>query len=152
MAEPKPMDIVKAYNRWNSMKYRCNSPSNRDYPDYGGRGIKVCERWLDFDNFFADMGVAPDGYSLDRINNDGGYSPDNCRWATPTEQIRNRRTSRPGYTGVTYDKRFNKYKSEMRVKGYLMFLGYYGNAEHAAATFDAASMQVYGTGANGFLP
>lgn len=81
------------WRSWISMNNRCNDPSNKDY---GGRGINVCERWhfaniRAFENFVEDMGLRPDGSSLDRINPDGGYNPDNCRWATSREQIRNRR-------------------------------------------------------------
>jgi hypothetical protein len=80
------------YHIWNSMKQRCNNPKNISYKDYGGRGIKVCDRWLNSFNFFLeDMGKKPDGYSLDRINNDDGYKPTNCRWATMKEQSNNRR-------------------------------------------------------------
>ena len=75
------------------MLQRCSKPSRADWPRYGGRGISVCERWHSFDNFLADMGVCPDGLTLDRIDNCGNYEPGNCRWVTWEVQYRNRRTN-----------------------------------------------------------
>ena len=83
------------YRTWIKMLGRCTNPTNDAFHLYGGRGITVCERWLNsFENFLEDMGLKPPGRSLDRINNSLGYSPDNCRWATRTEQNRNTRTNR----------------------------------------------------------
>lgn len=85
------------YNRtatyvvWSNMHARCSNPNRKEYKNYGGRGISVCERWNEFQNFLDDMGEKPPRLSIDRINNDGNYEPTNCRWATASQQRQNQR-------------------------------------------------------------
>ncbi len=79
------------HRSWDAMLKRCRNENHVSYSSYGGRGITVCERWLSFKNFLADMGERPEGTSIDRVNNDGNYEPGNCRWATRSEQQRNKR-------------------------------------------------------------
>lgn len=82
------------YQSWQHMKQRCLNQKNHAYLNYGGRGIKICERWMDFENFYEDMKERPEGTSLDRIDNEGDYEPQNCRWATMEEQSQNRNNNK----------------------------------------------------------
>lgn len=85
---------TREYYAWRSMRHRCTNPKNASWHNYGGRGITVCDKWVnDYDAFFADMGHCPLGMTLDRIDPSKGYSPENCRWADWTTQGNNKRTN-----------------------------------------------------------
>lgn len=86
---------TKEYYAWQRIRYKCNNPKHRQYKHYGGRGIKVCERWnKSFLSFLEDMGYAPSNdLSIDRLNNDGDYEPGNCKWRTMTDQCNNTRNN-----------------------------------------------------------
>lgn len=93
---------TQAYKSWRAMVARCTNSGHNMWKHYGGRGIKVCDRWSYFPNFFADMGERPDGATLDRIDPNKGYEPSNCRWVTQKEQrLNQRRTVLYTYNGLT---------------------------------------------------
>lgn len=81
----------KTYEIWKAMRQRCDNANNKDYPSYGGRGIRYDSRWVDFLVFLEEMGEKPDGLMLERMDNNGPYCKWNCKWATPSEQARNKR-------------------------------------------------------------
>lgn len=90
----KKREVTRTYRAWSNMKTRCGNPKATQYAYYGGRGISVCEEWQTFENFLADMGESPEGMSLDRIDSNGDYAKNNCRWASMETQQNNKRSNR----------------------------------------------------------
>lgn len=119
------------------MKQRCRDPKSSNYSYYGGRGIKVCDRWIGrggFWRFIKDMGIRPEGMTIDRIDNNGDYAPDNCRWATMGEQCLNRRIrkdNKVGVTGINYDKINKRWVARKTVGEKRLCLGYFKNVDDA---------------------
>lgn len=131
----------RLYSIWYDMVRRCTNPKRKDYVHYGARGIKVCDEWLDINNFIKDMYPSfIDGLELDRIDVNGNYCKDNCRWTTRTIQTRNtkllRKDNKTGYRGVYWYKITNKWRASIRVDKKHINLGYYKDKLEAAKAYD----------------
>ena len=135
---------TRLYRIWASIKDRTLNPKNKQYNDYGGRGITICDEWkndfMSFYNWAMSNGYEENkGLSIDRIDNDGNYEPSNCRWTTQTMQCRNQRISKnntSGYKGVSYNKRRGKYIAQIMVNKNYIYLGLYLNVEEGAIAYN----------------
>lgn len=142
------MTQTKEHKAWGSMFSRCYNPNVESYSDYGGRGIKVCDRWStsaggSFENFYKDLGPAPEGWFLDRIDPNGDYTPENCRWVDPSTSAFNKRRSvrnKSGRTGITWSKKMEKWKVSLQKK----HLGYFESFEDAVKVREDAELEVFG--------
>ena len=132
----------KFYQTWYGMLQRCTDPKNKGYKDYGARGITVCEEWLNVSNFVAwceETYPNLEGYTLDRIDNDLGYNPENCRWADKTTQNINQRIQKnntSGYVGVSWDKSKDKWVAKIKVNKIVIYIGSFLTKEEAVQARD----------------
>lgn len=150
--QPNPHYKTPTYNSWDNMLGRCHKTYHEDYHLYGGRGIKVCDRWKlprgeGFRNFLADMGERPEGTTLDRKDRNGNYSPENCEWQTGSNQSywqRKRVTNTSGRTGVSLDKISGKWEAYITVNYKTIRLGKFGSFADAVAARREAELKYYG--------
>lgn len=128
------MSGTPIYNVWNNLMARCYNKKDPGYKNYGARGITVSEEWHEFENFFEDMGHSPDGLSLDRIDNDSGYSKENCRWTDwSTQNINMRhRKSNTGIRNISYIKRDDAYSVSIK-RNYVPYKRQFKKLEEAIA-------------------
>ena len=130
------MSHTPEYNSWDSMRKRCKNPKQKSYAYYGGRGISVCRRWDEsFMSFYEDMGPKPTPkHQIGRIDNDGNYCPENCRWETPLENSLNKRTPKnntTGHKGISWESRKNAYIVRGWRGGKRRYVGLYRDLDRA---------------------
>lgn len=129
---------TKIYDLWVTMIQRCENPNATGYAGYGGNGVTVSDNWHSFEDFYSDMGDRPAGCSLDRIDGNLGYSKENCRWATHSEQLANRRRyerttqNTSGVFGVYWKKSHNKFVARTTVDGKRRYLGFFNTLAEAS--------------------
>lgn len=130
------------YAVWQTMLRRCDNPRSRSYPDYGGRGITVCERWHSFENFLSDMGERPSSkHTIERIENSGNYDLANCTWLLRSEQNKNQRRridNTSGTTGVVWNASRGRWEAFIGDRGKRVYLGLFDTTEEAIAVRTAA--------------
>lgn len=140
---------TRLYSIWENIKQRCYNPNCKQYNDYGGRGIKVCQEWLKFKPFYdwAMVSGYSDNLTIDRIDNDSNYCPNNCKWSTRFEQQRNTRlqkNNKSGIRGVYWDKTNQKWVAKIGANNKSISLGHYTNKEDAMKARKNGELKYWG--------
>lgn len=136
------------YHVWGGMNSRCNDSNNKAYKNYGGRGVTVCDRWRDFKNFYTDvLPTYSSGLEIDRIDVNGDYCPENCRWVTPQQNNMNRGAnlrSTSVFKGVSWNLNAKKWTAKIKKDGKGKHLGYYTDEGDAARAYNKAAIELFG--------
>ena len=142
------MSDSREYSAWENMLTRCNNQNSENYADYGQRGIVVCEEWKDFNVFFADMGSCPVNHELDRVNVNGNYNKENCRWVNSQLQSWNKRlykNNKSGKSGVTWNNKLAAWECRISKGGRVYYLGRFYSLDLAIKRREEAEVELYGS-------
>lgn len=138
------MRNTRTYRIWSDMKRRCDSTKHIHYKYYGGRGVTYCEKWKNFMGFFEDMGHAPDGQEIDRVENELGYFKENCRWVTKNINMFNKKYPSKGLNPRGVDEVDGNFRARITIQGFRYNIGSFKTSEEASLAYKNVCLEWYG--------